>query len=411
MRKIGLLKNSIQEYAWGSRTAIAELLGQAVPSDKPQAELWMGAHPKAPSQVLYDGLSKSLLEVIEQNPEEILGKETAEKFSGRLPFLFKVLAAAKPLSIQAHPNKEQAVHGFARENELGIPLDASHRNYRDANHKPEIICALTPFWALNSFRSVSGILDLLENTQVPTLAETVLYLQNRPSQAGLKQFFYQLMSMEGKEQGKIVEETVGFAEKQVDEDPVWTWVVRLNQEYPGDIGVVSPLFLNLVQLKPQQAMYLPAGELHAYLEGVGIELMANSDNVLRGGLTPKHIDVEELLTILSFTGGELNILRPEKRESGEAVYPTKAAEFVLSVIQISATVPFRSTPNRSVEIVICTEGEARVIDLSDGEITPLIKGTSIIIPAAVEQYSIAGEATLYKAAVPLAGDQALCARH
>jgi mannose-6-phosphate isomerase len=401
MRKIGLLENSIQEYAWGSRTAIAELLGQAVPADKPQAELWMGAHPKAPSQVLYNGLSKSLLEVIDENPEEILGKETAEKFSGRLPFLFKVLAAAKPLSIQAHPNKEQAAQGFARENELGIPLDASHRNYRDDNHKPEIICALTPFWALNGFRGVSEILELLERTQVPILAETVLYLQNRPSQAGLKQFFYHLMSMEGKEQGKIVEEAVGFAEKQVDEDPVWTWVVRLNQEYPGDVGVFAPIFLNLVQLKPQQAMYLPAGELHAYLEGVGIELMGNSDNVLRGGLTPKHIDVQELLTILSFTGGELNILRPEKLESGEAVYPTKAAEFVLSVIQVSATAPFRSSRNRSVEIVICTKGEARVTDLSDGEITRLTRGVSIIVPAAVEQYSIEGDGVLYKAAVPV----------
>ncbi|MBT8407812.1 MAG: mannose-6-phosphate isomerase, class I [Deltaproteobacteria bacterium] len=398
---MGLLKNSIQEYAWGSRTAIAELLGQSVPADKPQAELWMGAHPKAPSQVVYNGLSKSLLELIDENPGEILGKETAEKFSGRLPFLFKVLAAAKPLSIQAHPNKEQAAQGFARENELGIPLDASHRNYRDDNHKPEIICALTPFWALNGFRRVSGILELLEGTQVPILAETVLYLQNRPSQAGLKQFFYHLMTMEGKEQGKIVEEVVGFAEKGLDEDPVWTWVVRLNQEYPGDIGVVSPIFLNLAQLEPQQAMYLPAGELHAYLEGVGIELMANSDNVLRGGLTPKHIDVQELLTILSFTGGELNILKPEKLESGEAVYPTKAAEFVLSVILVSATAPFRSSRNRSVEIVICTEGEARVTDLGDGEITLMTKGTSIMVSAAVEQYRIEGEATLYKAAVPV----------
>jgi mannose-6-phosphate isomerase len=129
--------------------------------------------------------------------------------------------------------------------------------------------------------------------------------------------------------------------------------------------------------------------------------MGNSDNVLRGGLTPKHIDVQELLTILSFTGGELNILRPEKLESGEAVYPTKAAEFVLSVIQVSATAPFRSSRNRSVEIVICTKGEARVTDLSDGEITRLTRGVSIIVPAAVEQYSIEGDGVLYKAAVPV----------
>ena len=401
MQKIGLLKNCIQEYAWGSRKAIPELLGQSVPADKPQAELWMGAHPKAPSQVLYNGISKSLPELIDENPEEILGKVTAEKFSGRLPFLFKVLAAANPLSIQAHPDREQARNGFARENEQGILLDAVNRNYRDDNHKPEIICALTPFWALNGFRQVSEILELVEKTQAPILAEILLSLRDRPNQAGLREFFFNLMTIEGKEQRKIVEAAVDFAEKQVDEDPVWTWMVRLNQEYPGDIGVLSPTFLNLVKLEPQQAMYLPAGKLHAYLEGVGIELMANSDNVLRGGLTPKHIDVQELLAVLSFSGGELNILRPEKLESGEAVYPTKAAEFVLSVIEVSVNAPFRSARNRSVEIVICTAGEARVTDLSDGEITLLAKGTSIIVPAALAQYGIEGEATLYKAAVPV----------
>ena len=401
MRKIGLLKNSIQEYAWGSRTAIPELLGQSVPADKPQAELWMGAHPKAPSRVLAAGLWRSLPEVIEESPEETLGQEVAARFSNKLPFLFKVLAAAKPLSIQAHPNKEQAGQGFARENGLGIPLDAGHRNYRDDNHKPEIICALTPFWALNGFRKIEETLSLLEEARIPGLVEIVSFLRSHPNRDGLKKFFNHLMTTDSGKQGKIVEQAVNYAEKRTHEEPVWTWMIKLNEEYPGDMGVLSPIFLNLIRLEPQQAMYLPAGELHGYLEGVGIELMANSDNVLRGGLTPKHIDVQELLTVLNFTDGGLNILSPENLTPGEAFYSTGAEEFVLSVIRINKAAPFSSPRDRSVEMMMCTEGEVSVTDLSAGDITRLARGVSIMVPAAVEQYSIEGDGILYKAAVPL----------
>ena len=401
MKKIGVLKNTIQEYAWGSRAAIPELLGQLVPADKPQAELWMGAHPKAPSQVLSDGSWRSLPEVIQENPEETLGQKIAARFSNKLPFLFKVLAAAKPLSIQAHPNKEQAGQGFARENELGIPLDAPHRNYRDDNHKPEIICALTPFWALNGFRRIDDTLSLLEEARIPDLEEIVSFLRGHSNRDGLKKFFNHLMTTDSGKQDKIVEQAVNSAEKRTPDEPVWTWMIKLNDEYPGDIGVLSPLFLNLVCLEPQQAMYLPAGELHGYLEGVGIELMANSDNVLRGGLTPKHIDVEELLAVLHFTDGDLNILSPKNLTSGEAIYSTEAEEFVLSMIRIREAAPFNSPRDRSVEIMMCTEGEVNVTDLSDGETTLLTKGTSILVPAAVAQYSIEGDGILYKAAVPV----------
>ncbi len=401
MREIGLLRNSIQEYAWGSTTAISELLGQAWQSDKPQAELWMGTHPKAPSEVLQDGVWKSLLELVEEHPEEILGKQIARRFHNKLPFLFKVLAAAKPLSIQAHPNSEQARRGFMRENELGIPLKAQNRNYRDDNHKPEIICALTVFWALKGFREVKEIIRLLDKIQSPGLAEALTSLRDQPKREGLKGFFRHLMTMEKGKQHQIVDEAVGSAEKLANGDGVWQWMVKLNLEYPGDIGVLSAIFLNLVQLKPGQAMYLPAGELHAYLEGVGIELMANSDNVLRGGLTPKHIDVQELLNILNFTQGEVDILRPKGLGSGEAVYQTGTSEFVLSTITVGEGAPFKSSRNRSVEIMICTEGAAGVTDLSNGAMTRLPKGGSVIVPAAVKQYNVEGDAILYKAAVPL----------
>jgi mannose-6-phosphate isomerase len=395
------LENSIQEYGWGSKTVIPELLGHAGPADKPQAELWMGAHPKAPSQVYCDGRWRSLLEVIAENPQEVLGTATASKFNGKLPFLCKVLAAAKPLSIQAHPNQEQAKEGFIRENDMGIPLEGVNRNYRDDNHKPEIICALTPFWALKGFRQVREILRLLEEIQVPALVEALSFLRNQSSPQGLKRFFHHLMTMEKTKESKIVEQAVTLADQRKEKEPVWTWVAKLNDEYPRDIGALFPVFLNLVKLQPQQAMYLPAGELHSYLEGAGIELMANSDNVLRGGLTDKHIDVQELLHVLNFAESKLTILQPERGGSGEAFYPTGTAEFVLSIIEVDGRSLFTSALERSVEIMICTKGEATITDLENGETTGLTKGTSIIVPAAVEQYRIEGEATIYKAAVPL----------
>jgi mannose-6-phosphate isomerase len=241
----------------------------------------------------------------------------------------------------------------------------------------------------------------LEEARIPDLAEIVSFLRSHSNRDGLKNFFNHLMTMEAQKQRQIVEEAVAFAEGRAGEEPAWTWIAKLNEEYPGDIGVLSPLFLNLVRLEPQQAMYLPAGELHAYLEGVGIELMANSDNVLRGGLTPKHIDVQELLAVLNFTDGDLNILSPKNLASGEEIYSTEAEEFVLSVIRINKAASFNSPLDRSVEMMLCTEGKVNVTNLSDGEITLLTKGTSIIVPAAVEQYSIEGDGILYKATVPV----------
>jgi mannose-6-phosphate isomerase len=254
---------------------------------------------------------------------------------------------------------------------------------------------------LNGFRRIDETLRLFEEATIPDLAEIVSVLQSHSNRDGLKKFFNHLMTMEGKKQGKIVEQAVNFAEKRTSEEPVWMWMIKLHEEYPGDIGVLSPLFLNLVRLEPQQAMYLPAGELHGYLEGVGIELMANSDNVLRGGLTPKHIDVQELLAVLNFTDGDANILSPEILTSGETIFSTEAEEFVLSVIRIRKAAPFNGPDNRSVEMMMCTEGEVTVTDLSAGETTLLTKGASILVPAALQQYRIEGEGILYKAAVPV----------
>jgi len=398
MKRIHLLKNTIQEYGWGSRTAIAELLGEPSPSQKPQAELWMGAHPKAPSMVERDGGWLSLITLIEENPTDILGESVAEKFDNQLPYLFKVLAASRPLSIQAHPTLEQAKAGFQRENEAEIPLNASHRNYRDDMHKPEIICALTPFWALNGFRHMDEIVFNLNRCCPEGMKSEINGLKSQPDPHGLKLFFESMMTMAAERKESVIKEAVTSARNGSKEDALLKWILSLHQEYPSDIGVLSPLYLNLVCLFSGEAMFLPAGQLHAYLEGLGMELMANSDNVLRGGLTPKHVDVTELLKTLRFEGKAVKILLPEQQTEVEKVYPSQADEFSLSVISVQAGRPYTGSGKRGVEIAICTHGEANI---SDSESVSIKKGDAVIIPAAVKQYVVEGSATLYKAAVNL----------
>jgi mannose-6-phosphate isomerase len=401
LKRPAVLKNSIQEYAWGSKTFIPQLLGDPVPAEIPQAELWMGAHPKAPSQVFCDGNWISLLELIQERPGHILGPRVAERFSHKLPFLFKVLAASKPLSIQAHPDKKQAREGFSRENMMKIPLDAPHRNYRDENHKPELFCALMPFWALKGFREIGSMITLMDKIGPVAHNMGVDILRNQPNEEGLRDFFESLMAMEREKQRNVVTEVVACGEKYSETDPVFEWLTKLNREYPGDIGVLSPLFLNVIQLRPGEAIFIPSGELHAYLDGAGLELMANSDNVLRGGLTSKHIDIPELLMSLNFTSNGVNILTPEIQGPGERVYPTLAEEFMLSMITLDEGSPQRRLETRSVEILICTEGAARITEPGSRDGLDLYKGTVILIPAAVTQYQIEGDATLYKASVPL----------
>ena len=401
MKRICLLKNTIQEYDWGSRTAIAELLGDAIPSPKPQAELWMGAHPKAPSMVDINGRWLSLKTAIEENPVDILGKPIAEKHGKNLPYLFKVLAAAKPLSIQAHPSLSQAQEGFERENELGIPVDAPNRNYKDAMHKPECICALTPFWALNGFRKIYDIVSNMRYCCQNGMAGEINALNNQPDSNGLKRFFEAMMTMDSNRKKEIIQQAVQTAEQGSGKDPMLEWVIALYKEYPDDIGTLSPLYLNLIRLSPGEAMFLSSGRLHAYLEGLGMELMANSDNVLRGGLTPKHMDVPELLKTLDFQQKEIEILTPKQKEGGERIYASKAEEFVLSVISVTDAMPFSSPSVRSVEIVICTDGKAIFSDPGTDAALTLKKGESALIPAAVARYQIKGTATLYKAAVPV----------
>lgn len=406
MQQIVRLINPIQSYAWGSRTALAELLGQPSPSAAPQAELWLGAHPSAPSQVeLPDGRKLALGDLIAAAPRAILGDRVALRFGNRLPLLFKVLAAGAPLSIQAHPNLHQAREGFARENEAGIPLSAPHRNYRDDNHKPEIICAATPFWALNGFRPLAQLQHLLADAAAPALAPFLARLQRQPGSEGLKHAFAELMNSPADVRAAIVAQVTAQAQVRAPQPgpdaAIWQWVLRLEATYPGDLGIITPLLLNLVHLDPGEAMYLPAGELHAYLDGTGIELMANSDNVLRGGLTPKHVDVPELLRVLTFRLQAPEILRPHADAPGISHYVTGAAEFRLSVLHIAPGQAYQAPLERGVEILLVWQGTAVIAPLGpDGGSLTLTRGQSVLVPAAATGYTLSGHATLYRASVP-----------
>ena len=401
MPSIGLLKNTVQKYAWGSTSAIQELLGEKNFSREPVAELWMGAHPKAPSLVNWDGQWTALNDLIVQDPQAVLGYQVAKKYHNQLPYLFKVLAAAKPLSIQAHPGLAQAQQGFKLENQKGIPMDAAQRSYKDANHKPECICALSSFRALYGFRPIADILSLMGKICPTGLSSELHQLKNHPDPSGLKLFFTKLMSMDAKRKIQVIGEAIQNAKQRIEQDPAFYWTAKLAVEYPLDIGLLSPLFLNLIRLKPGQALFLPAGELHAYLDGTGIELMANSDNVLRGGLTNKHVDVPELLKVLSFEPRKIEILDERKMDKTEKIYDSFAEEFVLSTISISAGDFYEKSNVNSAEILLCTEGEARLADSGKNHILPIKKGDSAIIFASANSYTIKGDAVFYKAAVPI----------
>jgi len=395
------LKNTIQNYAWGSTTAIAELLGRPSPSPDPEAELWMGSHIKGPSLIV-DGKDRiPLQQLIDRQPVDILGRYVAERFGNALPYLFKVLAAAQPLSIQAHPSKAQAIEGFSRENQGKKALNAPDRNYRDDNHKPEIICALTPFWGLNGFRSAPAAIRLLEAV-CPKPLETALLAFKRQGASGIREFFESMMTLAPAYRKAAAREIREKAQALHRTTPVYRCMTDLAETYSDDMGILSPALLNLVCLQPGQAMFLPSGQLHAYLDGVGIELMANSDNVLRGGLTPKHVDVAELLAVVQFVETHVTLIEPETIRPGESGYPCPAEEFALSVVRVDEGQPYVAPTARSVEILLCTSGDGHISASKAGPGHSVRQGDSFLVPAVVGSYLLQGNLVLYKASVPSA---------
>lgn len=398
------LRNPIRSYAWGSHTAIPELLGQPSPSVEPQAELWMGDHPQAPSDVCVDGGWISLREWIARDPKAVVGAG-GDGSPGDLPFLFKVLAAGQPLSIQTHPDAAQARAGFAREEALGIPRDAPHRNYRDTNPKPEILYALTPFHVLRGFRSTSAILGHFDRAGLadfePLGALTDGGLD--PSVA-LERFFRRMMDLPQGTMDGVLERLMARAatearddSRAVDsryEDPLH-WIPRFLELYPGDRGALGPLYLELFTLQPGQAIHTGPGVPHAYLDGCGIELMVSSDNVLRCGLTPKHVDVPELVSVLRFEPQPPMVLDGSTARAGERLYAYPEGGLLLSRLDVTARTPAVVGDSGGPEILLCTEG--RAIGRSAEESLEVRRGDSFLVPAASQPSTLEGEATLFRA--------------
>jgi mannose-6-phosphate isomerase len=397
---------TVMPYAWGSRAAIAELTGRPSPSPGAEAELWMGAHPMAPSRLERGSGLVSLAEIIANAPDRELGAATAATFGPRLPFLLKVLAAERPLSLQAHPTEAQARAGFDAEEERAIARDAPTRNYRDPNHKPELLCALTPFDALCGFRRAADTVSLFDELAVPELAGVLAPLRaNAPG--GLAETFRAIMTLPKAEGAQIVAATVeGCRVSKGGFGPERAWAIALDRLYPGDVGVVCALLLNLVHLEPGQAIYLGAGNLHAYLGGVGIEIMASSDNVLRGGLTTKHVDVPELMRVLDFVDGPVAALHGRVVDAAERVYDTPAREFRLSVIDLAAEADPLVRQVSGPEILLCVSGAVVVAPTTapHAELT-LERGASAFIPGGSGSYALrprgAERASVYRATVNL----------
>jgi mannose-6-phosphate isomerase len=378
------LDNTVRPYAWGSTTAIPKLLG-VEPTGEPQAEMWMGAHPGAPSRTARG----TLVEVIDANPEKELGPRAVAKFGPRLPFLLKILAAGAPLSLQVHPNLDQAKEGYADEERRGVPVDAPHRNYKDANHKPELICALTEFDGLCGFRDPLRAAELLDGLGVDSLKPYVDLLHAHPEEAALREVLTAILTADPEEMAHTVDETTAVCSRLGGD---YAPYADLAHHYPGDPGVIAAMLLNHVRLQPGEALFLGAGIPHAYLSGLGVEIMANSDNVLRCGLTPKHVDVPELLRIVRFEPRDAGVLRPEAAPDGEEVYETPIDEFRLSryVLPEAGTAHALTLPTP--QILLCTAGSVRV---GEHELGP---GQSVFV-AAGEEAEASGTGTVFRATV------------
>ena len=385
-----LMQNPIQGYDWGSHDALTTLFGIPNPAGKPQAELWMGAHPNGCSEVTLAGDVQKLSTLIERAPAAVLGDATVARF-GSLPFLFKVLCAEKALSIQVHPSKAQAEAGFAKEEAAGISPKAANRNYKDPNHKPELVFALTPYQAMNGFRAIPAILALFDAMALPALAELTAALRQSQDEAGLQHFFHQMLILDGARKEEALTGLLAYAAARQD-DETFALITSLAAQYPGDVGLFSPLLLNVVTLKPGQAMYLDACTPHAYVRGTGLEIMANSDNVLRAGLTPKYIDVAELLDCTRcLAKPDDQILLSPRMEGAVQHYDVPVPDFTFSVYPAGE----HALTTASAEILFAIDG---TVTLQQGEQSlRLEKGQSAFVPATTGSYRLLAEGRVARA--------------
>jgi mannose-6-phosphate isomerase len=382
---VELLRNAVRPYAWGSRTTIPELLGREVPAPHPEAELWMGAHPGDPSRVVGpDGTERSLLDLVEADPVGQLGPECSQRWQNRLPFLLKILAVEEPLSMQAHPSAAQAGEGHAREEAAGIPRDAPNRNYPDPTAKPELVCALTEFHALAGFREPARTIKLLRAVETPGLAKYTELLAAQPDSDGMRALFTTWITLPQAILDELLPEVLDACVLHVKDhgefDTECRTILELGEAHPRDAGVLAALLLNRLTLRAGEAIYLPAGNLHLYLHGTAVEILANSDNILRCGLTPKHVDVPELLRVVDFACCDMPILAGDPSACG-AVYRTDAPEFELSRCDWAAGEQADLPVATGVpQILLCTAGRV-LVRADDGSELQLGRGESMWLPA------------------------------
>lgn len=394
-RPVYRLENTIQRYDWGSTTSLPELLGE-VPDGRPAAELWLGAHPSAPSVAhREDGTAVPLDKLLRSAPERLLGKRVSDEFGPRLPYLLKILAADRALSLQVHPKPHLARAGFNRENAEGIPLDAPHRTFHDDQHKPEMLVAVSQFEALAGFRNARSIVSLLSGLEGPLVEAVLTELARDRSARGIRAAFGRVLSARSDdgcaEACAITIESVrrraaaGSPYERAD-----ATVLRLAEEHPGDPGAVASLLLNRVTLEPGEALFLAAGELHAYLSGVGVEIMASSDNVLRAGLTHKHVDARALFEATSFEPRPPIVPAQELSGSrGQSVtYRAPVAEYALTMVDVDAAEPVR-LPGTGPRILICLDGSVDVVTTAGR--APLPQGASLFVAHDAGEATVEGD--------------------
>ncbi|HLT85014.1 MAG TPA: mannose-6-phosphate isomerase, class I [Phototrophicaceae bacterium] len=389
-------------YAWGSPSAIHELVGTE-PTGEPLAELWFGAHPTAPARTVEDG--SDIRTLIAEDPEGTLGRDVLARFGAQLPYLLKLIAPSRPLSLQVHPDLPRARERFAAENAAGVPLDAPTRNYRDANHKPELVFALTTFEAVCGFRAPRRAAELLADLDAPVARALHELLAADPTPAGMRTAFTTLLDEATRPGPDEVEQVVAACRERAERgspSPRADGIVsRLAEEYPHDPGVVASLLLNPVTLQPGDSLFVPAGGVHAYLSGIGVEIMASSDNVLRAGLTDKHVDVPEVLDCVDYVAAPPIRIAPEVVHGATRVFYAPVDDFELSVTSLAdgdCADGARPLPGRGPRVLLCLDGAVEV-SAAGGTLT-LARGEAAFVRADDGPLTIAGAGTLVQADVP-----------
>ncbi|WP_241647136.1 mannose-6-phosphate isomerase, class I [Rosenbergiella metrosideri] len=385
------LINQIQDYDWGCRNAISEFFSLKNHKNIPMAEIWMGAHPKLSSKILVDDELINLDEFILHNPVMALGEVNYKRFS-RLPYLFKILAADKPLSIQVHPNLPAAKKGFLKENKIGLPLSSSFRNYQDDNHKPELIYALSKFSAMNGFRELKEISRFLSDLDL-NISQTKEFIAN-PDFSKLESLFIYLLTLKEGVKVDYLSHLIKYSENR--KYSPWKDITEISKYWPNDVGLFMPLLLNIIVLEPGDAMFLDACTPHAYLKGLGLEIMASSDNVLRAGLTNKHIDINELFSNVNFLSKPYDELlcNPVKYENF-IKYQVPVDDFEMSILDVNGE--YTVGNNNSPIIAFCLHGS---IEFYDGiNYIESNIGESIFIPARNLSFHVSGKGKLVLASV------------